>query len=228
MEKRKRLKQELLEKIGELKTSTDVKFGSPITDVNLEATTVQEIEGLTGKLEAQNPNLFPLRYAVELLDGVWHLQYSTSREIRSLSKLKYGLKVGGVYQVIDLKTQSFFNQAFVKHRLGLISGYVLITATFEVAKQNNAPLPDKRLNIDFKKRYLAIDKISGVTTPQLNPFKIVPARNPKGRVPVFDITYLDETLRIGRGGDGGIYILSKSDNTKLPAVVSDQLAFTNG
>ena len=83
------------------------------------------------------------------------------------------------------------------------------------------------MNIDFKKRYLAIDKISGVTTPKLNPLKIVPAQNPKGRVPVFDITYLDETLRIGRGGDGGVYILSKSDNTNLPAVVSDQLAVTN-
>ena len=70
---------------------------------------------------------------------------------------------------------------------------------------------------------MAIDKNAGVTTPKLNPFKIVPARNPKGRVPVFDITYLDETLRIGRGGDGGIYILSKSDNTKLPTVISEQL-----
>ncbi|ACB51157.1 PAP fibrillin [Crocosphaera subtropica ATCC 51142] len=219
MDDRTKLKEELLTQIEQLKTPTDIKLGSPITDIQLEDKICQDIDGLTQKLEAKNPHLFPLCYAIHLLDGVWHLQYSTSREIRSLTKLKYGLKVGAVYQVIDLKTQSFFNQAFVKHRLGLISGYVLVTATFEVAKDNYAPLPDKRLNIDFKKRYLAIETIGGLSTPQLNPFKIVPARNPRGRVPIFDITYLDETLRIGRGGDGGLYILSKSETPFYPLPV---------
>ncbi|HAC62802.1 MAG TPA: fimbrial protein [Cyanothece sp. UBA12306] len=176
---------------------------------------VNKLEQLTEKLEAKNPNLYPLRHAVNLLDGVWQLQYSTSREIRSLTSLKYGLKVGAVYQVIDLASKSFFNQAFVKHSLGLVSGYVLVTAKFEIDQDNYSSLPDKRLNIDFKKRYLAIEKIGNINTPQLNPFKIIPARNPKGRVPVFDITYLDEDLRIGRGGDGGLYILSKINNQEL-------------
>ncbi|MFN7522157.1 MAG: PAP/fibrillin family protein, partial [Aphanizomenon sp.] len=27
-----------------------------------------------------------------------------------------------------------------------------------------------------------------------------------------DITYLDETLRIGRGGDGSLFILNKANN----------------
>ncbi len=215
MNKRTKIKEQLLTKIEELKTSTEIKLKSPITDFSLDDKIAQEIDELTQKLEAQNPNLSPLLYAVNLLDGVWQLEYSTAREIRGLTALKYGLKLGSVYQVIDLATNSFFNQAFVKHRLGLVSGYVLVTATFELAKENYSPLPNKRLNINFKKRYLAIEKIGKIKTPRLNPFKIVPARNPKGRVPNFDITYLDAELRIGRGGDGGLYILSKIDNKEL-------------
>lgn len=209
------VKDELLSIIEELKTPSDLKRGSPITDVQLDQKIAQKIESLIEQVEAKNPKLYPLLYGINLLDGVWQLQYSTAREIRSLTSLKYGLTLGSVYQVIDLATKSFFNQAFVKHRLGLISGYVLVTATFEIAKDNYSPLPDKRLNIDFKKRYLAIETIGNLSTPQLNPFKIVPARNPKGRVPSFDITYLDDNLRIGRGGDGGLYVLSKINNQEL-------------
>ncbi len=75
MENKTRLKQELLKTIGDLKTSTDVRLGSPITDVQLDKKIVAEIDRLTQKLEAQNPHLFPLRYAIDLLDGVWQLQY---------------------------------------------------------------------------------------------------------------------------------------------------------
>lgn len=69
----------------------------------------------------------------------------------------------------------------------------------------------KRINVYFNKRYLSIKKIFGIDTPQLNPFKVVSANNPAGRVATLDITYLDETLRIGRGGDGSLFILNKSD-----------------
>ncbi len=178
----------------------------------LHKTLVAEIEQITEELEGLNPNLYPLVQAPTLLQGTWRLLYSTAREIRSLDSLPLGLKVGKVYQAIDVANKSFFNLAFVKHPWGLVSGYVKITATFEPAKVNGSPLPDKRINVYFDKRYLSIAKIFGIQTPQLNPFKVVQARSPQGRIPSLDITYLDETFRIGRGGDGSLFILVKAND----------------
>ena len=66
-----------------------------------------------------------------------------------------------------------------------------------------------KINVNFDKRYLAIEKIVGINTPKLNPFKVVAANNPQGIIATLDITYLDETLRIGRGGDESLFILQK-------------------
>ena len=191
--------QNLLEKI---QSNND---DSPVTNLKLDKTLVDEIEQLTTELEEVNPNPQPLLYATSLLNGNWLLQYSTAREIRSLSSLPLGLKIGKVYQEIDVANKSFFNLAFVKHPLGLVSGSVKVTATFE-------PAPDetnKRINVNFDKRYLSIEKIFGIQTPKLNPIKEAEANNPQGRIPTLDVTYLDETLRIGRGGDGSLFILKR-------------------
>lgn len=188
------------------------KSGFPVTDVQINNKLAAEIEQLTMEVEGTNPNLYPLLYAPSLLQGTWLLRYSTAREIRSLASLPLGLKVGQVYQTIDVGNKSFFNLAFVRHSLGIISGYVKVTASFEIAKEDFQPLPDKRINVYFDKRYLAINQIVGLQTPQLDPFKVVQANNPQGRVASLDITYLDENFRIGRGGDGSLFILTKSDD----------------
>ncbi|MEH1868495.1 MAG: PAP/fibrillin family protein [Nostoc sp.] len=203
------LKEKLQAKLEEIQAKSD---GSPVTDLKLDKTLAEEIEELTTELESVNPNLNPLINATHLLDGAWQLQYSTAREIRSLVSLPLGLKLGKVYQVIDVANKLFFNLAKVKHPLGIVSGYVKVTASFEPAKEDLEPLPNKRLNVYFDKRYLSIEKIVGINTPQLNPFKVFSANNPTSRTPTLDITYLDETLRIGRGGDGSLFILSKSDD----------------
>lgn len=202
---------QLLSNLEKRRNPIQSKLGSPLSDRDLSDTDNQQIQSLCETLEANNPNLYPLLHKPHLLDGVWQLHYSTAREIRALSGLKWGLQVGKVYQVINLAHQSFYNLALVEHQLNLISGYVLVTATFEAHKEDI--LPNKRLNINFDRRYLAISKLGGLSTPQLTPFKVVSARNPVGRIPIFDITYLDEQLRIGRGGDGSLYVLSKSTDS---------------
>lgn len=203
------IKEKLQAKLEKIQTKSD---GSPVTDLQIDKTLAEEIEQLATELESVNPNLYPLLYATSLLEGAWQLQYSTAREIRSLVSLPLGLKLGKVYQVIDVANKLFFNLAKVKHSLGLVSGYVKVTASFEPAKEDLEPLLHKRINVYFDKRYLSIEKILGINTPQLNPFKVVPANNPTSRTATLDITYLDETLRIGRGGDGSLFILSKSND----------------
>lgn len=212
MNNRLLLKEKLQALLEEFQTNIAGSDGSPVTNLKLDKTTASEIEQLTTQLESFNPNPQPLLYATSLLEGAWQLQYSTAREIRSLESLPLGLKLGKVYQVIDVTNKLFFNLAKVKHSFGLLSGYVKVTAAFEPAIEDLSSVPNKRINVYFDKRYLTIEKIFGIDTPQLNPFKVVPANNPIGRVATLDITYLDETLRIGRGGDGSLFILTKSND----------------
>jgi len=194
-----------------IKNNQPKNNGSPITDLKLDKTLVAEIEELTRELENLNPHPQPLINAIALLEGAWQLQYSTAREIRSLDSLPLGLQIGKVYQVINIADKLFFNIAQVQHPLGLISGYVKVTASFEPA-MDTSNIADKRINVYFDKRYLAIEKIIGINTPKLNPFKVITANNPQGRIATLDITYLDETLRIGRGGDDSLFILNKANN----------------
>ncbi|MBD2362117.1 fimbrial protein [Anabaena minutissima FACHB-250] len=201
------LKKQLHTKLKDIQRHSD---GSPVTNLQINRTLATEIEQLTTELENCNPNASPLLYATDLLNGAWQLQYSTAREIRALASLPWGLTVGKVYQLIDVTNKQFFNLAFVKHSLGLLSGYVKVTASFEPAIEDVSLALNKRINVYFDKRYLAIEKIIGIDTPLFNPFKVVQANNPQGRVATLDITYLDETLRIGRGGDDSLFILTKS------------------
>lgn len=205
---RQTIKTELLTLLATQQAS---KQGAPLTNQTLATANCERIERLVECLEACNPSLSPLLYTPQLLDGAWCLNYSTAREIRSLDKLPLGLQVGRIYQIIDVASQSFINQAFVRQPLGLLRGYVKVTARFTIAKPEGAVLPDKRINVEFLERIIAIQAIAGINTPKLDPVKTVPARSPQGRVPFLEITYLDETLRIGRGGEGSLFVLSKAD-----------------
>lgn len=204
-------KEKLFSTIAKISQSKGFNPDYPITDILLSSSQIEEIEQLTVSLESQNPFPQPLLYGTNLLDGIWQLHYSTAREIRSLNKLPLNFNLQAVYQIIETKTASFFNIAFVKHSSGFLQGYVKVTATFAPKIEETKILPEKTINVNFAKRYLAIEKIFGLKTSILNPFKVVEARNPQGRIPSLTITYIDENTRIGRGGDGSLFILSKQN-----------------
>lgn len=203
------IKQNLISEIEQLKGHGSTLIDSPITDLEIPPQKVQFIETLTQALEKLTPFPRPLLYASKLLDGAWLLQYSTAREIRSLKRLPWGFLVGKIYQIIDINRASFENKALVQHSSGLLSGYVRVTATFAPSQQQEDPLPNQKIDIDFKQRFLGINQILGINSSLLDPIKVVEAKNPTGRIPSLDLTYIDETMRIGRGGDGSLFILTR-------------------
>jgi len=209
IQNRLEIKQNLLSEITKLKKKLNCFVDSPITDLEIDADKIKLIETLTINLEELNPFPDPLLSDINLLNGAWLLQYSTAREIRSLKGLPFGFLVEKIHQVIDVNNNSFENQAWVKHLSGFISGYVRVTATFEPALQANQEPSNQKINIDFKQRFLGIDRILGLKTKLFDPFKVVAAKNPQGRIPSLNITYIDRTMRIGRGGDGSLFILTK-------------------
>jgi len=204
------IKSNLIAEIEELKSRGSTVVDAPITDLEIKPQKAQFIEKTTQSLEKLTPFPRPLLYGSNLLDGAWLLQYSTAREIRSLKRLPFGFLVGKIYQIIDVNNASFENKAWVRHSSGLLSGYVRVTATFEPFKQEKAQPPNQKINIDFKQRFVGIEKVLGIKTGLFDPIRVVEAKNPVGRTPSLDLTYIDETIRVGRGGDGSLFILTKA------------------
>ncbi|MBL1211544.1 PAP/fibrillin family protein [Geminocystis sp. GBBB08] len=205
------LKETLLSEIKKFADNRQINPEYPLTDLMLSPSEVSKIEQITVNLESYNPFPRPLFDGINLLQGIWQLHYSTAREIRSLNKLPLGFKLQQVYQIIDTQKASFFNIAFVEHSSKLLKGYVKVTATFAPKIAENEVLPKNIINVNFDKRFISIKKIAGIKTAILDPFKVVKARNPEGRIPSLKVTYIDESLRIGRGGDGSLFILSKQE-----------------
>ncbi len=160
------------------------------------------------QLEDRNPTERPVESGL-LLDGNWRLLYTTSKGLLNIDQLPL-LKLGQIYQCIRVKTQSVYNIAEV-YGLPYLEGLVGVTARFE-------PVSEKRVQVKFERSILGLQRLIGYQSPgdfvqQIEMGKKFVAidfnfdsRDQQGWL---DITYLDHDLRIGRGNEGSVYVLSK-------------------
>lgn len=160
------------------------------------------------QLEDRNPTLRPVE-AGELLDGDWRLLYTTSKGLLNIDQLPL-LKLGQIYQSIRVATTSVYNIAEV-YGVPLLEGMVAVSAQF-------APLSERRVQVKFERSILGLQRLVGYKSPsdfitQIEAGKKFAAvdfrldnREQQGWL---DITYLDNDLRIGRGNEGSVYVLSK-------------------
>ena len=165
--------------------------------------------GAIERLEDTNPTPAPLERP-DLLDGNWRLLYTTSKDLLGLDRLPL-LQPGQIYQCVRTADRQIVNIAEIIG-LPLLEGLVAVVASFEV-------VGPKRVNVRFERsifglqRFLnyegaaaLVDRLaSGQKLPPLD-FEIG-ARDRQGWL---EVTYLDADLRVGRGNEGSVFVLTKT------------------
>jgi hypothetical protein len=162
------------------------------------------------RLEDRNPTPRPVE-AGELLDGNWRLLYTTSKELLNLGRLP-ALPLGQIYQCIRTSTTRIYNIAEISE-LPFVEGLVSVAARFE-------PVNERRVNVKFERSIVGLRRLIGYKSPsdfiqQIEAGKkFFPALDfsidTGDRQGWLDITYLDNDLRIGRGNEGSVFVLTKS------------------
>ncbi|BAZ28990.1 PAP fibrillin family protein [Cylindrospermum sp. NIES-4074] len=169
----------------------------------------QAILAAIARLEDFNPTPRPLE-ATNLLDGNWRLLYTTSRALLNLDRFPL-CKLGQIYQCIRVETTSVYNIAEI-YGLPYLEGLVSVAAKFE-------PVSERRVLVKFQRSVIGLQRLIGYDSPanfiqQIESGKKFTAID----FPIksdqqqgwLDITYIDDNLRIGRGNEGSVFVLSKA------------------
>lgn len=168
----------------------------------------QSILAAIASLEDLNPTPRPLE-ARDRLNGDWRLLYTTSRGLLNLDRFPF-LQLGQIYQCIRVNNNSVYNIAEI-NGLPYLEGLVSVSAKFE-------PLSIRRVQVKFERSIIALTRVVGYKTPtefiqQIESGKkfmafdfAIKSNNQQGWL---DITYIDDDLRIGRGNEGSVFVLTK-------------------
>ncbi len=181
------------------------------TNRGLLATPAQQqaILAAIANLEDFNPTPRPLE-ASNLLNGDWRLIYTTSKALLNLDRIPL-CKLGQIYQCIRVNTTSVYNIAEI-YGLPYAEGLVSVAAKFE-------PVSQRRVQVKFQRSIVGLKRLIDYNSPasfiqQIESGKKFTALdtslNSDKQQGWLDITYIDSDLRIGRGNEGSVFVLSKT------------------
>jgi hypothetical protein len=166
------------------------------------------ILAVVARLEDRNPTPQPIE-ATDLLEGNWRLLYTTSNGLLNLGRFPV-VQLGQIYQCVRTAEAKIYNIAEISG-LPYLEGLVSVSARFE-------PVNERRVNVKFERSISGLQRLLGYQSPsnfieQIEAGKKFPAidfnidsRDQQGWL---DITFLDRDLRIGRGNEGSVFVLTK-------------------
>ncbi|MFM7365814.1 MAG: PAP/fibrillin family protein [Cuspidothrix sp.] len=169
----------------------------------------QAILAAIANLEDFNPTPRPLA-ASNLLEGNWRLLYTTSKALLNIDRLPF-CKLGQIYQCIRVQSNSVYNIAEI-YGLPSLEGLVSVAAKFE-------PVSERRVQVQFRRSIIGLQRLIGYTSPEnfiqqiesgqkFTAFDFpIQRQQQQGWL---DITYIDDEIRIGRGNEGSVFVLTKT------------------
>ncbi|MEH2085638.1 PAP/fibrillin family protein [Nostoc sp.] len=169
----------------------------------------QAILAAIANLEDFNPTPRPVE-ASNLLDGNWRLLYTTSKALLNLDRLPL-CKLGQIYQCIRVETTSVYNIAEI-YGLPFLEGLVSVAAKFE-------PVSGRRVQVKFERSIIGLQRLIEYNSPVTFIQQIEEGRKFPGidfaiksdkQQGWLDITYIDNDLRINRGNEGSVFVLTKT------------------
>ncbi len=166
------------------------------------------INAAIAQLEDRNPTPQPLA-APELLEGNWRLLYTTSDDLLGIDRFPL-IELGNIYQCIRPETAKIYNIAELKG-LPFLDGVVTVSATF-------TPVSEKRVEVQFERSIIGLQRLLEYQSPaawierinQPSSLRAIDFAIASDRRPGWlEVTYLDADLRIGRGNEGSLFVLTK-------------------
>ncbi len=167
------------------------------------------ILALITKLEERNPTPDPIAQPAKLA-GDWRLLYTTSRELLGIDRPPI-VNLGEIYQCIRPDRQTIYNLAEINNNFPWLEGYVAVAAKFEAQSAVRVAVRFQQIFVGSQ-RLASYQQIgnwvdraeAGDRFRSLN-FTL----NPVQQQGWLDVTYLDHDLRIGRGNEGSVFVLSR-------------------
>lgn len=159
-----------------------------------------EVESLLQLLEAASPSPRPTDN-LDQVKGEWKLLYSTISILGS-KRTKLGLRdfinLGDFVQIIDVDQEKAVNRVtFSVAGLGMLSGSFTIEASYKIVSPT-------RVDIKFENSTLVPEQLLSLF--QKNYDLLLSIFNPEGWL---EITYIDDTLRVGRDDKGNVFLLER-------------------
>ena len=193
--------------------------GAPATNATLPRTVAEKISACADALDAASS--MKDTASSKQLDGSWRLVYSDAPEITNLAKLPLGFQLGPVRQPFSLASKTFENQGEILHATHLIHGSTRVVGDFERASRgtlNAAGVVNDRgdrVDVFFRRVVFEIDAPVAIKTV------VEPKADPSLARPAVDTVYLDGDLRVTRGGDGSLFVLTR-DADPVPMLTTTQ------